>query len=49
MSVKLSPEDLNLCPCHPLPISTYICGVTIAPKVCGGKIALNSDCLEFGL
>ena len=49
MCVKLYSRDLNPGPYPPHLISTYICGVTIAPKVCGGKIALNSDCLEFGL
>ena len=37
MYVKLSPEDLNsnICPLHLT--STYTCGVTIVPKVCGGN------------
>ena len=37
MYVKLLPKNLNLdlCPSHPT--STYTCGVTIAPKVCGGQ------------
>ena len=37
MYVKLPPKDLNLdlCPLHPT--STYTCGVTIAPRVCGGQ------------
>ena len=37
MYVKLPPRDLNpdICPLHPT--STYTCGVTIAPGVCGGE------------
>ena len=34
--VKLSPGDLNPDPSPPHPTSTYICGVTIAPRMCGG-------------
>ena len=34
--MKLSPGDLNLGLCPPHPTSTYTCGVTIAPRVCGG-------------
>ena len=37
MCVKLSHGDLNLGPFLPHPTSTYTCGVTIAPKACGGK------------
>ena len=37
MCVKLSPGDLNPVP-YPLhPTSTYTCGVTITPRVCGGQ------------
>ena len=36
MCVKLPPGDLNLGPYPPHPTSTYTCGVTIAPRVCGG-------------
>ena len=39
MCVKLPPRDLNPGPCPPHPTSTYTCGVTIAPRVCGGTIA----------
>ena len=35
MCVKLPFENLNPSPCIPHPTSTYICGETIAPKVCG--------------
>ena len=38
MCVKLPLRDLNLGPCPPHPTSTYICGVTIAPRVCGGVL-----------
>ena len=34
--MKLSPGDLNPDPYFPYPISTYTCGVTIAPRVRGG-------------
>ena len=34
MCVKLPHGDLNL---SPYPTNTYTCGVTIAPRVCGGK------------
>ena len=37
MCVKLPPGDLNPGPCPPHPTSTYTCGVTIAPRVCGGN------------
>ena len=36
MCVKLIPGDLNLDPYPPHPTSTYICKVTIAPRVCNG-------------
>jgi len=36
MYVKLSPENLNHNSYPPHPINIYICGVTIAPNVCGG-------------
>ena len=35
--MKFSPRNLNPDPYPPNPISTYICEVTIAPKVCGGQ------------
>ena len=39
MCEKLTLGDLNHGPCPPHPTNTYICGVTIAPKVSGnGKI-----------
>ena len=37
MCVKLSLGDLNPNPCPPHSTSIYTCGVTIAPKVCGGN------------
>ena len=37
MCVKLPPGDLNPGLCPPHPTSTYTCGVTIVPKVCGGS------------
>ena len=37
MCVMLSPRDLNPDPYPPHPTSTYTCGVTVAPRVCGGK------------
>ena len=37
MCVKLPPRELNSGPCPPHPTSTYTCGVTITPRVCGGK------------
>ena len=36
MCVKLLPGDLNPGPCPSHPTNTYTCGVTIAPRVCGG-------------
>ena len=38
MSVKLPLGDLNLSPCPPHLTSTYTCGVTIASRVCNGKV-----------
>ena len=38
MCVKLSPRDLNPNPCPPHLTCTYICGVTIALRVCGDII-----------
>ena len=38
MYVKVPPEDLNPNPCAPHLISTYTYGMTIAPKMCVGKI-----------
>ena len=40
MCVKLPSGDLNPGPCPPHPTSTYTCGVTIALKVCGGRIVI---------
>ena len=37
MCVKLPLEDLNPNPYPPHPTSTYTYGVTVAPRVCGGK------------
>ena len=36
MCVKLAPRGLNPDLCPPHPTSTYTCGATIAPRVCGG-------------
>ena len=38
MCVKLPPRDLNLVPCLPHSTSTYTCGVTVTPRVCGGNM-----------
>ena len=35
MCVKLLSKDLNLDHYPPHPTSTYTCGVTIAPRMCG--------------
>ena len=37
MCVKLPHGDLNLSPYPTHPTNTYTCGVTIAPRMCGGK------------
>ena len=36
--MKLPLEDLNPGPCPLHPISIYTCGVTIASRVCNGKV-----------
>ena len=41
MYVKFPPRSLNPDPCSPHPTSTYICGVTIIPKVYGSKSTIN--------
>ena len=41
MCVKFIPRGLNSGPCSPHPTSTYICGVTIVPKVYGSKSTIN--------
>ena len=41
MCVKLSPKNLNPDPYLPHLTNTYTCGVTIAPRVCGGRDLLN--------
>ena len=38
--MKLPPRDLNPAPYPPHPTSTYTYGVTIAPRVCGGKLSI---------
>ena len=38
MCVKLPPGDLNPDPCPSHLTNTYTCGVTIAPRVCGGAV-----------
>jgi len=40
MCIKLPPEDLNSDPYPPHPTNIYICGVTTAPRVCSGKVAV---------
>ena len=47
MYVKFPPEDLNLGSCSPHLTSTYICVVTIAPKVCGGKFGLLKEHVSY--
>ena len=37
MSLKLPLGDLNPSPYLPHPTIIYTCGVTIAPRVCGGQ------------
>ena len=37
MCVKLPLKDLNSGPYPPHSISTYTCGVTIVPRVCGNR------------
>ena len=41
MCVKLPSGDLNTGPCPPHSISTCICEVTNAPRVCSGIIIYN--------
>ena len=43
MCVKLSPGDLNPGPCLPHPTSIYSCGVTTAPRVCGGMKTMERN------
>ena len=43
MCVKLPPGDLNPDPCPPHPTSTYTCGMTIAPRMCGGHTHIFSS------
>ena len=38
--VKLSFKDLNPDPYPPHPTNTYMCRVTIVPKMCGGIVSL---------
>ena len=53
MCVKFPPEDLNLDPYPPHPTSTYTCGVTNTPRVCGGKMRNNyssfKGCISYFL
>ena len=42
MYVKLPPRDLNPDPYPPHLTSTYTCGVTIAPRVCGDTTFLEN-------
>ena len=44
MCVKLPLGDLNHSPYLLYPTNTYTCEVTIAPRVCGGKIHI---CLKL--
>ena len=46
MCVKLLSEDLNPDLCPPHLTSTYTCGVTIAPMVCGGANFLSIHILS---
>ena len=39
--MKLPLRDLNLNPYPPHPTSTYTCRVTIAPRVCDGRVVLK--------
>ena len=41
MCVKLHYRDLNSGPYPPHLVSTYTCGVTIAPRMCGGSYIEN--------
>ena len=41
MCVKFPPGDLNLSPYPPHPTSIYTCGVTTAPRVCGGRTTIK--------
>ena len=47
MCVKLPLRDLNPDIYPPHPTSTYTCGVTIAPRVCGGNYDLG--CVWLGV
>ena len=40
MCVKLPPRDLNIDPYSPHSTNTYTCGVTIVPRMCGGRCAV---------
>ena len=45
MHVKFPPKNLNLNPCFPHLTSTYTCVMTITPRMCGGYLTYNVDCL----
>ena len=47
MYVNLIPEDLNPDPCLPHLTSIYTCGVTTAPRVCGGVLCESSSTLAI--
>ena len=49
MCVKLPLEDLNPDRCPPHPISIYTCGVTTAPRVCGGYLSTFELCIHIAL
>ena len=48
--MSLPPKNLNPGPCPPHPISTYTCGVIIAPRVYGSRnniLCVRKLCIEF--
>ena len=52
MCIQLPPGDLNPGPCLLHPKSTYTCGLTIAPKVCGDKfldISYMNGVIQIGI
>ena len=46
MSLKLPLGDLNPSPYLPHPTIIYTCGVTIAPRVCGGQHMCVCVCVK---
>ena len=47
MCVKLSPRNLNIDPYPPHPINTYICRVTIVPRVCGSSSSFFLNVITY--